>query len=113
MPRLEPQILDSSPSIATNLLCDPNGVWPHFQASVEWGDSVPLRQIRISEPWEADLAVSGITQLGGPCAEHSPQCERVPHSPHHPYSLAEITGTTGCEGQRADIGMAGIKRGPQ
>lgn len=42
-------------------------------------------------------------------------------SPHHPipaprlaaYSLAEITGTTGCEGQRADVGMAGIKGGPQ
>jgi hypothetical protein len=29
------------------------------------------------------------------------------------HLLAEVTGTAGREGQRADIGMAGIKGGPQ
>lgn len=34
---------------------------------------------------------------------------------HHlaAHLLAEVTGTAGCEGQRADIGMAGVKRRPQ
>ena len=44
--------------------------------------------------------------------------ERSPHSPVPPsllgpHSLAEITGTAGHEGQRADIGMAGVKGGSQ
>lgn len=36
------------------------------------------------------------------------------HQPHSRcHSLAEITGTAGREGQRADVGMAGFKGGPQ
>ena len=54
-----------------------------------------------------------------PPAPPAPQYwDRSPHSPIPApvlvaYSLAEVTGTAGCEGKRADVGMAGIKGGSQ
>lgn len=76
-------------------------------------------QIRVSELWEAYLLGSGIIKLSGPRDELPPQTGRgLPSTqycppPPAPHSLAEIAGTAGREGQRADIGMAGIKGGPQ